>query len=238
VTAAGASAGECYIPPMGRTVDLAGLRFGKLVALTMSPHKTTNGQRRWRCVCDCGGVTSVGIGSLRSGGTKSCGCLKREETVARCTKHGWRKRGTHRPEYMTWLAIKERCYNPNTDKFSNYGGRGIRVCDRWLESFENFIADMGLRPGGIREYSIERIDSNGNYEPANCRWATQREQCNNISRNCRIEHAGRSLTLQQWSRETGVKRETIARRLNQGWAPARAITEPVDGKFWANRERP
>lgn len=114
--------------------------------------------------------------------------------------------------YQTWLSMIYRCYNVDHASYPNYGGRGIKVCDRWKNSFENFIADKGERPEG---YSLDRIDNDGNYEPSNCRWSTRLEQANNKRNNRFIEINGKTLTVAQWSDETGIPRSTISRRLNE-----------------------
>jgi hypothetical protein len=129
------------------------------------------------------------------------------------------------------LNIKHRCYNPNRCDYERYGGRGIRVCDRWLESFSNFLDDMGSCPGG---YSIDRIDNNADYAPENCKWSNNIEQANNKRNNHFIEHMGKTLTVSQWSRELGVNRKTIVTRLRDGWDPVRAISTPSRSK---NRQR-
>lgn len=155
---------------MGQPSDLSDQRFGRLVALQISPVPIGKGHRQWVCRCTCGSKCLVRADHLIRGNTTSCGCLRREMR----TIHG--QFGT--PEYLTWASMLQRCYNPNTTYYSYYGGRGIRVCKRWMV-FQKFIDDMGPRPEPKNMYSIDRIDADGNYEPLNCRWATRSQQAAN-----------------------------------------------------------
>jgi hypothetical protein len=119
-----------------------------------------------------------------------------------------------------------RCTNPDSTGYARYGGRGITVCDRWRESFANFLADMGPKP--TPRHTIDRINNDGNYEPGNCRWATGKEQCRNTRRNRYIEHDGRRMTQVEWCEETGMIKATLCCRLKSGWSVAAALTTPVN----------
>ena len=160
--------------------------------------------------CVCGKQKSVLVEHLRSGKSTSCGC-KRSLT------HGL----THTPEYRVWDHLKQRCLNPANDRFGDYGGRGISVCDRWINSFENFLSDMGERPSGT---SIDRIDCDGNYTPENCRWATPKEQSGNL-RSARMFN-GKKSSLRQHTSECGVNNGTVQSRLRRGWSLDAAMMTP------------
>lgn len=151
-------------------IDLTGLRFGKLLVIRRSG-SGRSGKSKWLCRCDCGNEKSILGCSLRNGRTRSCGCSSEKQRP----KDGWHK--DKKPEYTVWIGIKQRCYNPKASGYSYYGERGIRVCERWLNSFDDFYFDMGPKPSP--KHSIDRIDVNGNYEPSNCKWATPNEQARN-----------------------------------------------------------
>lgn len=141
-------------------------------------------------------------------------------------KHGHSKRGGMTPEYSCWLQLRARCYNANHKMYSHYGGRGIKVCDRWLESFENFYADMGNRPSN--KHSLDRTDNNIGYSPENCRWATMTEQMNNTRQNRIITIDGVSLNVTQWAKKVGLNNNTIFTRLRLGYSEYDSIMTPLD----------
>jgi hypothetical protein len=153
--------------------NLVNQRFGRLIAVE-DVGRSKDGQVLWRCPCDCGNEIITKAGQLRQGKAKSCGCLRKDYPPR--LRHGW-ARGKRSSEWLAWRRLKQRCLNPNHTRYAYYGGRGIKVCDRWLNSFENFIADMGPKP--TSDHSIDRADNDGDYEPGNCQWVTKSEQMRN-----------------------------------------------------------
>ena len=196
---------------MAAIKDMTGIRFGKLVVAYYFGADVSR-KARWLCKCDCGKETVVTGSSLRSGGSKSCGCTRAETMKAVHTKHGMATRLNPAPEFGVWKDMIRRCTNKNRSDYKYYGGRGIAVCERWHE-FANFFADMGERPHGM---TIDRIDSNGNYEPSNCRWITIQEQQNNRRSCVFIEYQGRTQNMKQWAREFGVSYCTMRRKVKSG----------------------
>lgn len=136
--------------------------------------------------------------------------------------------------YCSWRAARERCYRVRHDKFPDYGGRGITMCERWAR-FENFLADMGVRPS--LKHSLDRIDSNGNYEPSNCRWATMKEQRNNARNTIYLEYDGRVQAAGMWAQEYGIKHRAFMSRIDRGWPMERALLAPVKQQHGGKRPR-
>lgn len=201
-------------PVHPRFTDLTGKVFGRLTVIAFA------GKQRWYVRCECG-VTGTKNGmDLRSGDSKSCGCLKREQLGDRRRTHGKCKT----PEYRAWSHMIGRCENPTDHKFPIYGGRGITIAPRWRESFEAFLEDMGPRPSS--RHSIDRIDVNGNYEPTNCRWATTKEQGRNTRTNRPLTFNGETRLIVEWAEVLGVTPSLITWRVNHGWTVERALSRP------------
>lgn len=203
---------------MGKVVDITGQVFGRLTAIRRIGQKHNNAI--WECLCVCGNICTVNKGHLGQD-TNSCGCLRKELSGQRLRKHGLKKS----IEYEVWTWMKSRCLNPHNKRYRDYGGRGIRVCERWSNSFENFLQDMGPRP--TSSHSIDRIDNSGDYAPENCRWATRFEQVYNRRNNVKITLDGVTMSPLGWSERTGIKIPTIMYRLKQNWTPHEALTRPV-----------
>lgn len=199
---------------MSHKSDHAGKKYGRWLVIRDSESK--NGRRMLFCRCDCGTEKDVHASCLVQGYSKSCGCYHSD----RARKHG--EYGI--PEYRIWGAMIQRCCNPSDKAYSDYGGRGISVCERWRNSFGLFLKDIGKRP--TRKHSLDRINNNGNYSPSNCRWGTPEQQHNNMRSNVWIEFNGDRRTLSQWSRKLGVGRGMLKSRIERGWNIQRTLTEP------------
>lgn len=201
--------------------DLIGKRFGRLLVVARTENKIFKcgaSAVQYICECDCGNKVIVLGRRLQNGQTKSCGCLRREMGRKSLFKHGH----TNKRIYRTWVHMKERCENPNVREYKFYGARGIVVCDEWKNSFESFY-DWAITNGYEDCLTIDRIDTNGNYEPSNCRWVTMKVQSNNRRCNHFITYKGQSKTVTQWAEERGINPRTVFTRLNRGWSVERAL---------------
>jgi hypothetical protein len=177
--------------------------------------------------CACGREKEVNRYTFRDGEARSCGCMTGAFISAKKRTHG-QSIGRETRTYRAWQAMRRRCYYVKHKNYLDYGGRGITVCDRWRESFESFLADMGDAPG---EFTLDRIDNDGNYEPGNCRWVDQAEQKRNTRASHNVTYAGKTQCVAAWAEELGISYRTLMARLVRGWSVERALTSPTNGKF-------
>jgi len=199
-----------------------GEKYGQLTIIEEAArYRAPSGEvkRRVVCLCDCGNTVVVHVGSLRSRNTISCGCSRRE----RSTTHGLH--GS--PTYQSWRGMCRRCTEPHYPGYHNYGGRGITVCQRWLDSLEAFVEDMGECLDGL---TIERIDNGGNYEPGNCRWASRADQSRNTRRNHQLTYNSETLCIAEWADRLDIPHWVIRYRIKSGWTVADALTTPSKHK--------
>lgn len=213
---------------MAKIIDRTGHVYGRWTLLSRIP-----GKRQYICRCECGVSKAVAMSHLRQGKSKSCGCLEKELASARSKTHGMS--GT--VEYQAWINMRDRCSNPSAAHYDCYGGRGITVCCRWVNSFENFYEDMGPRPS--TKHSIDRIDVNGNYQPQNCRWVTSKEQNRNTRTNTIVQYLGQGMCIAEAAELSGISQCTLSMRVRRGWdasrlfAPVRSISRSKNSRLIA-----
>jgi len=203
-----------------KLIDLSGQRFGRLTVIERAGTNQWK-QPLWLCICDCGNTTIVDRCKLKSGNTRSCGCLRVDTQKAEHTTHG----GSKTRLFRCWNNAKTRCYRPYSKDYKEYGARGIRMCDEWLHDFGAFQS-WALENGYSDSLTLDRINPDGNYCPENCRWATIKQQANN-RRACFLTYNGETHTRKEWAEITGISRNNIADRLHKGWSIERTLTEPV-----------
>lgn len=188
--------------------DITGYEFGRLTVISRIKNK--HNQYVWVCKCNCGNETVAAFNKLKSGAIKSCGCYGRE-IIKKCSiTHGLAKSS----EYRSWDSMKQRCYNKNNNRYKNYGERGIKVCDRWLNSFENFLEDMGQKPS--RKHTLDRLDNKLGYCKNNCRWLLNIEQQRNQTKSVFIEYNGEKMIQTDWERKFNVCNGYIYAALKRG----------------------
>ena len=191
---------------------LIGQRFGRLTVIERAENDK-NGQARWKCHCDCGNDIVILGCSLLAGRTKSCGCLHREISAQRTTKHGM----ANSKLYGTWKGIKRRCLNTNAPNYKHYGGRGITICEEWRNDFQAFYDYVSkLEHFGEEGYTLDRINNDGNYEPNNLRWADRATQARNRRNNTYVKYNGEKMILTDASEKSGIGRKTLYHRLQRG----------------------
>ena len=206
------------MPSMPKLIDIKGRVYGELLVLSRA---SAAGQARWLCRCSCGSLTVAPGYELRKSLIISCGCKKTE----RCAKLNYKHGRTSTKEYRAWCNMRNRCYRISNKDFTRYGGIGIKVCDRWLSSFESFFSDMGECPDG---HSIDRIDSALDYTPTNCRWANTHTQANNRKSVKQITYNNKTQSVSDWCVELGLNHRTVRARIYEyHWDCIRAITTPI-----------
>ena len=215
---------------MSKVLNLTGQRFGRLVVIKRATN-SKSGKARWVCECDCGNDIVILSTNLVRGLTHSCGCLNREITSERFSTHRQSESRLHE----TWSGMKKRCYNPNSKSFSDYGGRGIEVCEEWKDDFQSFYK-WAMANGYADDLTIDRIDVNGNYSPENCRWVDKLTQANNCRTNHYLTFNGKTQSIAEWARELGVSDSLIRQRIvTLGWSIEKALTEPSRVKAYKKR---
>lgn len=216
---------------MVKAKDETGNIYGRLAVIKEVGRK--RGAVLFLCECECGNKKEITGGDLRSGKVKSCGCYKKEYLSKEYTTHGLKK---HRI-YNIYHGMVDRCTNSENANFYRYGGRGIKVCDEWLNEESGLLAfyEWSLSNGYDEKLTIDRIDNDGNYEPSNCRWITFKKQQNNKSTNHYVEINGETKTLKEWSEIYQISYATIFQRLKRGWSDVEAVTTPRYEKF-VNKE--
>lgn len=213
--------------------SLVGEVFGRLTVVADAGVRDKSGAIKWLCLCSCGNTTHAVGASLKRGDYRSCGCWTKDRmrNAPPAKKHG----GVGSGAYKSWATMKRRCLDTGFKDYPQYGGRGITVCERWLQSFANFLADMGERPAGR---TLDRKNSNGDYEPDNCRWATRLTQAGNTGRNHLLTYCGATHTLADWARITGIPYSRLRARINVlHWPVWQALEkEKENGKNCEDRE--
>lgn len=212
--------------------DLTGQTFDRLTVISRVPQTGKTKNARWLCQCSCGNTHEANSTALLSGKTRSCKCLAKELTAKKFTQHA----GSKTPEWNTWQGMRQRCYNQKNKKYPLYGGRGVTVCDRWLNSFEAFRSDMDLKPSSA--HSLDRIDVNGNYEPLNCRWATPKVQSNNTRETQHVTIDGETKPLQYWIDQFGIAGQTVRNRIRSGAPQSDWFKDPYRSHTIGSESKP
>lgn len=205
-----------------RLIDLAGQKFERVQVVSRAPNMSeTDTNARWNCKCDCGKEFIAYGQDIRRGKTKSCGCLTRKTMGDRSRRFNTRHGMSQTRAFRIWGGMLNRCTNSNDPKYRYYGGRGIKVCERWLK-FENFLSDMGFPPDDL---SLDRIDTDGDYRKENCRWATKQEQAINRRSSVMLTHNGITMTATDWARALGLSASTMYGRVAMNWPPEKMFAK-------------
>lgn len=206
--------------------DLTDRKFGRLTVVSLAP-KSKTGRTRWHCICDCGNKTIVQANNLKSGEVKSCNCMKE---VCHFIHGHTPASKSQTSEYTAWINIQSRCHNEKDEYYKDYGGRGIKVCDRWRfgengkPGFLCFLEDMGLKPD--KKLSLDRVNGNGDYKKENCRWATAAQQARNKRNNVHITYNGETHILKDWAPIVGIPYNVLWKRYHRKWSTEKMLTFP------------
>lgn len=215
---------------MTKFKDLTGQKFGRLTVLKLAYKKPKNNNKGtrcyWLCQCECGNTKNVLTEALKSGHTKSCGCLGKEQRLKSNTTHNLSNTRLH----CIWLGMKNRCYCKDNKRYIRYGGRGISICNEWKNDFLSFY-NWAITNGYNDNLTIDRIDVNGNYEPDNCRWTTQKQQARNTRRNHYLTYNNETLTVAEWAEKLNIKYSTLISRCYKNWTIEEILTKPLKGKI-------
>jgi hypothetical protein len=212
---------------MGKFIDLTGQKFGRLTVLGLD--RVESKKTYWKCMCECNNEISVRSDQLRRSWTKSCGCLQRDVTKKTAKYINYKHGESKTRLYGIWTNMKSRCYREHDDWYSEYGGRGITICNEWINDYVVF-RNWALSHGYMNNLTIDRKDVNGNYEPNNCRWATLKEQANNTRYNHLMSYNGKTQTMSQWADELGIGFGALMARSRRNWTDEQIITTPLKEK--------
>ena len=212
---------------MGSFKDITGRVYGRLTVIERVENDK-HGQARWKCLCDCGNYTVAVTSELNRGNVRSCGCLSREISKKVNFKHGFKNTRL----YRVWDSMKKRCYNPNSQGYKYYGGKGITICDEWKNNFKSFhdwaFANGYDENAEYMKCTIDRIDTNGNYEPSNCRWVDVKSQERNRKNNIFITYKNETHCIGEWAEILGINYITLHQRIRKyNWSIERAFTTSV-----------
>lgn len=212
---------------MSRPLDLSGQKFGRLTAVRRGEN-TKDGHAQWICRCACGKTVIVLARYLKSGHTRSCGCLQAEKASFAASRRNVTHGESAAPLYHVWQSMRARCNNPKHRNFSNYGGRGIKVCEEWDRSYTAF-RDWAQRSGYRKGLQLDRLNNNGGYSPLNCRWITPKGNSNNRRTSRYLEYNGERKSVAEWAAEKGISYQTLYSRITDGWTVEKALTVPITG---------
>ena len=211
----------------GQVTDITGQKKGRLTAIRYTGRNTKTGHNAiWLFRCDCGNYVERPRVMLNYSKTPSCGCYVKDHASQLNKTHG----GRNERLYLVWMDMRRRCYDEKDANYFRYGGRGIKVCDQWKDyaTFREWANKNGYDPVAVsHQCTLDRINVNGNYSPENCRWVDSKVQCNNKRNNKRIEYMGETHTLSEWADKFNLRYGLVARRINAGWEPERAFTQPA-----------